>query len=315
MDLFQGATFNAPVFKGQNLPHALLSKTTIRNADFSYCNLERAKFIGSQITATSFERVVGDGLTFNGAVIEETKFTGARLRGVSFTAAKLKKASFIDAEITDGCFTRIEAPHSNWCNAHAGDYFHVVAIDEQLVRNPPSLFTAADKIECTLDMGAKCSLQKKSQTMAKISNGLKLKSGSAFWLSIIKDVGSINTSTGTRFYAAILPDSDFSSAQFLRCDFDDCDFRNGTMRNTVIVHSRARNAKFGKVNFHGAILDDTDFSGADFSGADLSELRSCNRAVFANCSGLTEGQLRSLAALGGDVGINNYQTTQPEPSK
>jgi hypothetical protein len=157
-------------------------------------------------------------------------------------------------------------------------------------------------------------LQKKSQTTAKISNGIDLKVGSAFWLSIQKNVGSLHVSNGTRFYAAILSDSDFSSAQFLRCDFDDCDFQNSTMRNTVIVHSRARKAKFGKVNFHGAILDDTDFSGADFSGADLSEVRSCQRARFAKCSGLTEGQLLSLAALGGDVREID-QIHQPEPSK
>jgi uncharacterized protein YjbI with pentapeptide repeats len=309
--LFQGSTLNQPSFRTLELQRAVFSEATLKEADFSYCTMDVAKFDRSRLIGTSFEHMNGSSMNFSNAILEHTKFTGARIRGANFSSAKIVHGFFIDADITDSNFTRAQAPMSEWSNAHAGDYFLIQVTAENMIRHPTTLSLPNGRVNATLEDGQSCQLERLTWNAAKLSGIPDLTLGKTFWISIKSGVKFLRGSARTKFYAADLAGADFSSAQMLLCDLDECNFQSGILRKTVFAHCRAHKTDFSKADFTGAVLDDSEFVEATFTGAHLEGLASCKRATFKRCQNLSEVHIKQLESKGATIELlNNLPFTQ-----
>ena len=252
-------------------------KVEISNTDFSYANLEDARFHGGTVSNVNFSQTNLSGVIvwssvnfsnvqFTGANLEEVQAHGAgAFSDVDFTNANLSMANFSRNHFSNSIFRGADLTHSFFWEAKLSGCDFAGAIVKGAM-----FYSSTITLEQLYST--------KSYSEDKDLGGV--------------DFGCLNLSSAD-FSGINLADSSWESTVLKEINFKNADLTNSDFSSADLTGANFSGAKIAGANFTGATLSGsqlgsakTDWTGIDVHGFDLSALNLTGYTlVDANLSG------------------------------
>lgn len=256
--MLDGADLTNACFAGANLHGAVLVGTRLDRADFSGADLTEANLCESQGRDISFEKADLSRAQALGAQWPQANVRRARLRRLLGIRLACPAAAFDEADASKATLFDLEAEESSW---QAATLEKTVFLRARLQRGN---FRSAALKKTVFNLSELQHSRWDGATLDQVQAG-----GKTNWRDAAL-VGAVAKRCG--FHGADMSHVDLKGAQFLRCDFGQCDMRSALLTDSTFSHcglyrSNLRSAEAGGAEFFRCLCRKTDFTGARLTGA------------------------------------------------
>ncbi|MGN6318119.1 DUF2169 family type VI secretion system accessory protein [Trinickia sp.] len=256
--MLDGADLTDARFVGANLQGAVLVGARLERADFSAADLTGANLCESQGRDVSFEKADLSRAHALGAQWPHANLRGARLRRLLGIALACPAAVLDEADASRATLFDLEAGESSW---QASTLEKTVFLRAHLQRGD---FRRASLKKSVFNLSELQHSRWDDATLDHVQAG-----GKTNW----RDAAMVRAvARHCGFHGADLSHVDLKDAQFLRCDFGQCDMRAALLTGSAFSHcglyrSDLRSAEAAGVEFFRCLCRKTDFTGARLLGA------------------------------------------------
>lgn len=256
--MLDGADLTDARFVGANLQGAVFVGARLERADFFGADLTGANLCESQGSDVSFEKANLSGAQVLGAQWPRANLRGARLRRLLGIRLACPAAVFDEADASRATLFDLDADESSW---QACTLEKTVFLRARLQRGN---FRRAALKKTVFNLSELQHSRWDNATLDHVQAG-----GKTSWRDAAM-VGAVARHCG--FHGADLAHIDMKDAQFLRCDFGQCDMRAALLTGSAFSHcglyrSDLRSAEAAGVEFFRCLCRKTDFTGARLLGA------------------------------------------------
>ncbi|MFZ6675473.1 DUF2169 domain-containing protein [Undibacterium sp. Xuan67W] len=264
-------------FVGANLQGAVLTGATLDSADFSHANLADANLSGSR----------GLSIRFQNTDLSRAQALSASWPKANLQAANLDKLLAVKLDLSGSVLNDASANQALLLEANADDSQWLRATLNQTVMLRASLkradFSSAYLNKTVLiEAQMQASLWNNSRWDKLQATGNKTNWTNAILQGVqAKECG---------LHSAIFSQADLRGAQFLRCDFGQCDMHaakmdDGIFSYSLFLQTNLRCASIQRADFFQALCRKTDFCGANLSNTSFSQ---CELTDSIGTDGKTE---------------------------
>ena len=263
--MLDGADLTDARFVGANLHGAVLVGAQLERTDFSGANLTEANLCESHGHDISFDKADLSHAQALGAQWPQATLRRARLRRLLGIRLACPAAVFDEADASKATLFDLEADESSW---QAATLQKTVFLRARLQRGD---FRRAALKKTVFTMSELQHSRWDGATLDEVQAG-----GKTNWRDAAL-VGAVAKRCG--FHGADLSQADMKGAQWLRCDFGQCDMRSTLLTDSTFSHcglyrTNLRSAEAGGAQFYRCLCRKTDFTGARLLGAALVQSES-----------------------------------------
>ncbi|RDU94735.1 DUF2169 family type VI secretion system accessory protein [Trinickia dinghuensis] len=256
--MLDGANLTGAKFVGADLRGAVFVGARLDRADFSGANLEKANLCESEGCAISFEGANLSYVQALGAQWPQANLRRTRLHRLLGIRLALPAAALDDADASKATLFDLNADDSSW---RAARLEKTVLLRASLQRGDFGRAMLKKTVFNTSDLQ---SSRWDHARLDSVQGG-----GKTTWRDAAL-AGAAATNCG--FHGADLSHADLSDAQFLRCDFGQCDMSDATLTGSAfsrcgLYRSSLRSIDAGTAEFFHCLCRKTDFTGARLSDA------------------------------------------------
>lgn len=274
---FSGADLREVMLDGADLTDARFVGANLHGAVLVGARLARTDFSGADLTAANLCESQGRDITFENADLSHAQALGAQWPQANVRRARLRRllgirlacpaAAFDEADASKATLFDLEADESSW---QAATLEKTVFLRARL---PRSNFQRAALEKTVFTMSELQHSRWDGALLDQVQAG-----GKTNWRDAAL-VGAVAKRCG--FHGADMSHVDLKGAQFLRCDFGQCDMRSALLTDSTFSHcglyrSNLRGADAAGAEFFRCLCRKTDFTGARLPAAAL---------VQSECSG------------------------------
>lgn len=263
--MLDGADLSDAKFVGANMQGAVLVGARLDGADFSHANLKQANLCNSQGRNINFEQADLSHAQALDATWPQVNLRRATLRRLLGIRLALPAAVLDQADASKATLFDLSADDSSWQEARLEK---TALLGASLRRGnfrratlKKTVFNAANLQQSHWDHARLESVQ---------GGGKTIWSDATLIGAVVKNCG---------FHGADMSRIDAAQAQFLRCDFGQCDMRSAQLDDSLLSHcnlyrSDMRRAGARRAEFFRCLCRKTDFTEAQLLAATFAQCES-----------------------------------------